>query len=161
MEGRIHLSGVAAAVSILLGGISDVASQEAFSVVGLRMSKVTLYRDCNMDKGMSFSREDFEKRKPLRATTDPKTAVYYWVRLDGVDYCVKAFAVETDRVVPVVKDAECQTRVAGRPPKTGAVRGIGEGCESPGSGLPVAVPGGEHPPGPPAGTPGNRPARGQ
>jgi hypothetical protein len=41
---------------------------------------------------------------------------------------VKAFAVETDRAVPVAKDEECNTRVAGRPPKTGAVRGVGEGC---------------------------------
>jgi hypothetical protein len=101
---------------------------EAFNIVGLRMSKVTLYRDCSMDKGVSFSREDLEKRKPWRATNDAKTAVYYWVKMDGGDYCVKAFAVETDRVVPVAKDEECKTRVAGRPPKTGAVRGVGESC---------------------------------
>ena len=101
---------------------------EAFNIIGLRMSKVTLYRDCSMDKGVSFSREDLEKRKPWRATNDAKTAVYYWVKMDGGDYCVKAFAVETDRVVPVVKDEECKTRVAGRPPKTGAVRGVGESC---------------------------------
>ena len=101
---------------------------EAFNIVGLRMSKVTLYRDCSMDKGVSFSREDLEKRKPWRATNDAKTAVYYWVKMDGADYCVKAFAVETDRVVPVAKDEECKTRVAGRPPKTGAVRGVGESC---------------------------------
>ena len=101
---------------------------EAFNIIGLRMSKVTLYRDCSMDKGVPFSREDLEKRKPWRATNDAKTAVYYWVKMDGGDYCVKAFAVETDRVVPVVKDEECRTRVAGRPPKTGAVRGVGESC---------------------------------
>jgi len=101
---------------------------EAFNIIGLRMSKVTLYRDCSMDKGVPFSREDLEKRKPWRATADAKTAVYYWVKMDGGDYCVKAFAVETDRVVPVVKDEECRTRVAGRPPKTGAVRGVGESC---------------------------------
>ena len=101
---------------------------ESFNIVGLRMSRVTLYKDCSMDKGVAFSREDLEKRKPWRATTDAKTAVYYWVKMDGAEYCVKAFAVETDRVVPVVKDEECRTRVAGRPPKTGAVRGVGENC---------------------------------
>lgn len=101
---------------------------EAFNIVGLRMSRITLYKDCSMDKGVAFSREDLEKRKPWRATTDANTAVYYWVKMDGADYCVKAFAVETDRVVPVVKDEECRTRVAGRPPKTGAVRGVGENC---------------------------------
>lgn len=101
---------------------------ETFNIVGLRMSKVTLYRDCSMEKGVSLSREDLEKRKPWRATNDAKSAVYYWVKMDGGDYCVKAFAVETDRPVPVVKDEECRTRVAGRPPKTGAVRGVGESC---------------------------------
>ena len=101
---------------------------QSFNIVGLRMNKVTLYRECAMDKGVSISRDDVEKRKPWRATSDPKTSVYYWVKMDGVDYCVKAFAVETDRVVPVAKDEECRTRVAGRPPKTGAVRGVGENC---------------------------------
>lgn len=111
-------------------GVSAQATPgpESFNIVGLRMSRVTLYRDCSMDKGVAFSREDLEKRKPWRATTDAKTAVYYWVNMDGADYCVKAFAVETDRVVPVAKDEECRTRVAGRPPKTGAVRGVGESC---------------------------------
>jgi hypothetical protein len=47
---------------------------EAFNIVGLRMSRVTLYKDCSMDKGVAFSREDLEKRKPWRATTDAKTA---------------------------------------------------------------------------------------
>ncbi len=111
-------------------GVSAQATPgpESFNIVGLRMSRVTLYKDCSMDKGVAFSREDLEKRKPWRATTDAKTAVYYWVKMDGADYCVKAFAVETDRVVPVLKDEECRTRVAGRPPKTGAVRGVGENC---------------------------------
>jgi hypothetical protein len=132
---RWREAAVAAVVlaSATVGWTPGVSAQgtpgaEAFNIVGLRMSKVTLYRDCSMDKGVPFSREDLEKRKPWRATTDAKTAVYYWVKMDGGDYCVKAFAVETDRVVPVVKDEECRTRVAGRPPKTGAVRGVGESC---------------------------------
>ena len=101
---------------------------QSFNIVGLRTSKVTLYRGCAMDTGVTISREDVEKRKPWPATSDPKTAVYYWVKMDGADYCVKAFAVETDRAVPVAKDEECKSRVAGRPPKTGAVRGVGENC---------------------------------
>ena len=129
---RWREAAVALAVSSV-GWTPGVSAQvttgaEAFIIVGLRMSKVTLYRDCSMDKGVPFSREDLEKRKPWRATNDAKTAVYYWVKMDGADYCVKAFAVETDRVVPVAKDEECKTRVAGRPPKTGAVRGVGESC---------------------------------
>lgn len=101
---------------------------QSFNITGLRMSKVTLYRQCAMDQGVTLSREDVEKRKPWPATSDPKTAVYYWVKMDGADYCVKAFAVQTDRAMPVAKDEECRTRVAGRPPKTGAVRGVGENC---------------------------------
>ncbi len=115
-------------VALLLTATGAAWAEEAFNVVGLRMSKVTLYKDCNMDKGIPFTREDLDKRKPWRATRDSSTAVYYWVKMDDGNYCVKAFAVETDKPVPVVKDEECHTRVAGRPPKTGAVRGVGEGC---------------------------------
>lgn len=129
-EAAVTAAVLAAASAGRTPGVSAQATPgpESFNIVGLRMSRVTLYKDCSMDKGVAFSREDLEKRKPWRATTDAKTAVYYWVKMDGADYCVKAFAVETDRVVPVVKDEECRTRVAGRPPKTGAVRGVGENC---------------------------------
>lgn len=129
-EAAVTAAVLAAASAGWTPGVSAQATPgpESFNIVGLRMSRVTLYKDCSMDKGVAFSREDLEKRKPWRATTDAKTAVYYWVKMDGADYCVKAFAVETDRVVPVVKDEECRTRVAGRPPKTGAVRGVGENC---------------------------------
>jgi hypothetical protein len=129
-EAAVTVAVLAAASAGWTPGVSAQATPgpESFNIVGLRMSRVTLYKDCSMDKGIAFSREDLEKRKPWRATTDAKTAVYYWVKMDGADYCVKAFAVETDRVVPVVKDEECRTRVAGRPPKTGAVRGVGENC---------------------------------
>lgn len=129
-EAAVTAAVLAAASAGWTPGVSAQATPgpESFNIVGLRMSRVTLYKDCSMDKGVAFSREDLEKRKPWRATTDAKTAVYYWVKMDGADYCVKAFAVETDRVVPVLKDEECRTRVAGRPPKTGAVRGVGENC---------------------------------
>jgi hypothetical protein len=117
---------VGAALLLIAGGAAW--AQDAFNVTGLRMSRVTLYKDCNMEKGMPFTREDLEKRKPLRATKDPNTSVHYWVKLDDGNYCVKAFAVETDKPVPVVRDEECNTKVAGRPPKTGAIRGVGEKC---------------------------------
>ena len=115
-----------AALVLIVGGAAW--AQDAFNVTGLRMNRVTLYKDCNMEKGIPFTRDDLEKRKPLRATKDPNTSVHYWVKLDDGNYCVKAFAVETDKPVPVVKDEECNTKVAGRPPKTGAVRGVGEKC---------------------------------
>ncbi len=118
-----------ALVTLLLGTGGAAWAQETFTVTGLRMSKVTLYKDCNMEgKGREFTREDLEKRKPWVVTKDPKTSVYYWAKMDDGNYCVKAFAVETDRAVPVVRDEECGTKVAGRPLKTGAVRGVGEKC---------------------------------
>jgi len=116
-------------VAGLLGADGAAWAQEAFNVTGLRMNKVMLYKDCNMEKGVPFTREDLEKRKPWPAKKDPNTSVYYWVKMDDGNYCVKAFAVETDRTVPVARDEECKTSVAGRPPKTGAVRGVGEGCK--------------------------------
>lgn len=124
---RVRWRETAGAVLVLIAGGAAWA-QEAFTVTGLRMNRVTVYKDCNMEKGIPFTRDDLEKRKPLRATRDPNTSVHYWVKLDDGDYCVKAFAVETDKPVPVVKDEECNTKVAGRPPKTGAVRGVGEKC---------------------------------
>ena len=141
--------------------VADAASsQETLHVTGLRMNKVTLYKDCDTTKGVPFTREDLEKRKPWQATRDPSTALHYWVTMDGQKYCVRAFAVETDRPVTVGGDiAECQTRVAGSQPKTGAVRGVGESCGDGGieATPPVGGPGGGRPMGPPAGTPGNRP----
>lgn len=142
-------------MSLILADV--VSSQETFNVTRLRLSKVTLYKDCDPAKGTSFTREDLEKRKPWPATTDPNTALHYWVTLDGEKYCVKAFAVETDR--PVAAVGECQTQVAGAPPRTGAVRGLGESCGDGGieATPPVGTPGGGRSLGPPAGTPGSRP----
>jgi hypothetical protein len=42
---------------------------------------------------------------------------------------VRAFAVQTDRPVKIDKDAECGAMIAGKQPKTGAIRGVGEKCQ--------------------------------
>jgi hypothetical protein len=152
---RLAWKAVVFSMSLVAAGLAW--SQETFNVTALRLSKVTLYKDCNMEKGIPFTREDLEKRKPWQATKDPNTSVHYWVTMDGEKYCVKAFAVETDRSIPVAREEECNTRITGRPPKTGAVRGIGESCADGAGTPPAGAPGGGRPPGPPAGTPGNRP----
>jgi hypothetical protein len=119
----------AVAVTLLLALAGAAWAQEAYTVKGLRMNKVTLYKDCNMEgKGREFTREDLERSKPWVVTKDPKTSVHYWTKMDDGDYCVKAFAIETDKPVPVVQGEECGTKVAGRPLKTGAVRGVGGRC---------------------------------
>jgi hypothetical protein len=138
--------------------VADVASsQETLNVTGLRMNRITLYKDCDTTQGVPFTREDLEKRKPWPATRDPSSTLNYWVTMDGQKYCVRAFAVETDQAVTV--GGECQPRVAGGQPKTGAVRGVGETCGDGGieATPPVPRPGGGRPVGPPAGTQGNRP----
>lgn len=40
--------------------------------------------------------------------------------------CVRAFAVDTEKPVAIERDRECGAMVAGKQPKTGATRGVGE-----------------------------------
>ena len=65
---------------------------------GLRTEKVTLY-DCNPEKDKrkavkDVARKDF--RGPWLATRDPASPLYLKVQVDREEYCVRAFAVETD-----------------------------------------------------------------
>jgi hypothetical protein len=117
-------------VALLLTGHGVAAGQETFTVKGLRTDKVTLY-DCNPEKDkrkpqMEVARKDFRAAWP--ATRDPVSPLYLKVQVDRVEYCVRAFAVETDRTVTIQKDQECGAMVAGKQPKTGATRGVGEKC---------------------------------
>ena len=117
-------------VLLLLAGAGTAWAQETFNVKGLRTEKVTLY-DCNPEK---------EKRKPQKevakkdfrgswpAARDPSSPLYLKVQVDKSEYCVRAFAVETDKPVVIQKDKECGAMVAGRQQKTGATRGVGEAC---------------------------------
>ena len=118
------------AVALLLAGAGTVRAQEVFSVKGLRTEKVTLY-DCHPEKEKrkpqkEVTRTDF--RGPWSATRDPRSSLYLRVEVDKSEYCVRAFAVETDKPVTIQKDNECGARVAGRQLKTGATRGVGEAC---------------------------------
>ena len=118
-------------VALLLGASAGRAApqgSETFSVKGLRTEKVTLY-DCNQDKDKrkavkDVARKDF--RGPWSATRDPASPLYLRVQVDREEYCVRAFVVETDRPVAIEKGVECNAMVAGKQPKTGATRGVGE-----------------------------------
>jgi hypothetical protein len=118
-------------IGLLLAGATAPAVAETFSVKGLRTEKVTLY-DCNPDKDkrrpqMDVARKDFHAAWP--ATRDPVSPLFLRVQIERTEYCVRAFAVETDRPVAIQKDAECGAMVAGKQPKTGATRGVGEACK--------------------------------
>ena len=75
---------------------------------------------------MEVAREDF--KGPWPATRDPASPLYLRVQVEQVEYCVRAFAVDTDKTVTIQKDSECRATVAGKQPKTGATRGVGEEC---------------------------------
>ena len=49
------------------------------------------------------------------------------VKVDGADYCVRLYAVETDKAVSAT--AECGALVAANQPRSGATRGVGEECK--------------------------------
>jgi hypothetical protein len=118
-------------IALLLGSASAapaVAAEETWTVKGLRTEKVTLY-DCNPDRDkrqpqMDVTRKDF--KGPWVATRDPASPLYLKVQVDRVEYCVRAFAVDTDKPVAIERDRECGAMVAGKLPKTGATRGVGE-----------------------------------
>jgi len=122
---------------VLLGGGSagsagPAAAQgtETFSVKGLRTGKVTLY-DCNKEQDKRRAVKDVTREQfvgPWPATRDPDSPLYLKVQVERVEYCVRAFAVDTDKTVTIQKDIECRAMVAGKQPKTGATRGVGEEC---------------------------------
>lgn len=133
MRGRRMRWREALGIALLLGGAGSAApaaaqGNETFSVKGLRTEKVTLY-DCNKEKDQRKAVKDVAKkdfRGPWSATRDPASPLYLKVQVDREEYCVRAFAVETDRTVTIETGVECNAMVAGKQPKTGATRGVGE-----------------------------------
>jgi hypothetical protein len=118
-------------ITLVLCGASAgpaAPAEESWTVKGLRTEKVTLY-DCNPDRDkrkplMDVTRKDF--KGPWVATRDPASPLYLKVQVDHVEYCVRAFAVDTEKPVAIDRDRECGAMVAGKLPKTGATRGVGE-----------------------------------
>jgi hypothetical protein len=135
MTGRWRRSELTSCLLLLLAG---TASAQDVNIVGLRTDPVMLYRDCKMDQTVVVTKQQF--KGPWPARRDPNSSLYLHLVRDGVPYCVKAFAVSTDQVINVPKNAECGPQRGGPSPKAGSERGIGEACR------------GEF--GPPAGTPG-------
>jgi hypothetical protein len=114
---------------LLLAAATPARADEArFNVTGLRTDRLALH-ECGPDKkktDIEFTKTTFSG--PWPATADPTSPLYLRVQVKGHEYCVKSFAVSTDKAVAVTKDAECKAMIAGRQQKTGATRGVGEGC---------------------------------
>lgn len=133
MERRVRLQLEIVSVLLLaLTGPAWAQAGPAFNVTGLRTNTVTLYRvalneECKADPTAQLTVSRGEFQGPWAATQD-KSPLFLRVSRNNEVYCVKAFSVQTDKTVRVEKDAECGAKVAGRPPKSAAVRGVGEGC---------------------------------
>jgi hypothetical protein len=111
---------------LFFAGVGTAWADQSFSITDFRTDSVTLYKDCKMDQGVQIARQQFQG--PWPATKDPNSSLYFHVVRDGQKYCVKAFSVKTDQAIKVDKDAECGAMIAGSQLKSGAVRGVGEGC---------------------------------
>jgi hypothetical protein len=109
--------------TLLLAAAGTAAADQPLNITGLRTDPITLYKDCKMDQGIPVTRQQFQG--PW-AAVKKDSSLYFWVKRSDGDYCVKAFSVQTDQAKVV--DGECGAKVAGRPPRTGAVRGVGGGC---------------------------------
>ncbi|HYB44435.1 MAG TPA: hypothetical protein VEL75_21850 [Candidatus Methylomirabilis sp.] len=117
-----------AVAALLLATGGGAAAAEQVLVTKLRTDHVSLY-DCNGPKkkpDREYDRAAF--KGPWRATEDESMPLFLRVRVDGKEYCVRKFAVETDKAVTVKKDSQCGAVVAQQQQKSGATRGLGEGC---------------------------------
>src|SRR5262245_1242132 len=126
MRHLLRLEAIVALLVLIAPGASS-AQEEQLTVKAVRVGRRALY-DCGSEKkktGQELTKAGFSG--PLPATMEPSSSLYLRVQVNGQEYCVKAFAVQTDKVI-TVPDKECGTRVAGREVKTAATRGIGQGC---------------------------------
>ena len=92
----------------------------AFSAGAFRWQWLKLRKKAERE----FARTDF--REPWPATQDATSPLFLRVTVEGHEYCVKAFTVDTDKAVSASK--ECNTQVASQQPRTAATRGVGVGC---------------------------------
>ncbi len=123
-----HLLRLEAIAVLLLLGAPDAgrAEESRFNVTALRADRIDLY-DCGDKKktGQELTKVGFSGSLP--AATESGSPLYLRVHVNGQPYCVKAFAVQTDKTI-AVPETKC-VQVAGKQPGSGATRGIGNRCE--------------------------------
>jgi hypothetical protein len=96
-------------------------------VTKLRTPKVALYDCTDGSKKLDVAQTDFQAPWPV--TSGPTDAGLLAVKVNGTEYCVRAYAVETNKAIAAKTD--CGALVAANQPKTGATRGVGEDCGQP------------------------------
>jgi len=109
-------------VLVLLGLVGSAAAQEVVQVTKLRTPKVTLF-DCGTGVKKPDSAQKDVPPLPWRVLDTPTEAGLLKVTAGGEPFCVRAYAVETNR--PVAAAHECQEMVAATQPRSGATRGVG------------------------------------
>lgn len=124
MRTKLQLNRHDLMLGLLLSGICGAAwAQPDLKVVKLRTEKVALL-DCNDgSKKRDYERASFQGPWPAGPSKQPGLLA---VEVGGAWYCVRAYAVETNK--PVDVRAECGAVVAEKQPKSAATRGIGEEC---------------------------------
>jgi Tfp pilus assembly protein PilE len=125
MRSLLALRHSAVIVLLLLAAVTTAAAQEVWQVTKLRTPKVTLYDCANGKEKKHVAQKDFQPPWPV--TSGPTEAGLLVVKVEGSDYCVRAYAVETNKTIAAKSD--CGALVAVNQPKSGATRGVGEDCK--------------------------------
>lgn len=106
---------------IALLGVVGVAAAQDVQVTKLRTAKVALLDCKDGAKKMDYAQKDFQAPWPVLA--GPSEAGLLTVKVGNEQYCVRAYAVETNK--PVAASSDCGALVAANQPKAGATRGVG------------------------------------
>jgi hypothetical protein len=121
-------------IAVLLGVAVGTAAAQGRQVTKIRTDKVTLF-SCTSDERGNLLGEFSEKNEEVARTTtapgwpilsEPSKAGRLVVQVGDKLYCVRAYAVETNK--PIHAEADCGTMVAAAQPRSGATRGLGEKC---------------------------------
>lgn len=113
--------------ALLLAAASTAWAQDTVKVLKLRTDRVTLYDCANGARKSEFARKDFQGSWPVVTSATPAPSGLLRVQVGAEQYCVRAYAVETDR--PIAASAECGAVVAAAQPKSAATRGLGGECK--------------------------------
>jgi hypothetical protein len=128
MRMQRSLRGSAAVLAALvLAAPAAARAQDGMKVLRLRTEKVPLY-DCadSARRKTEFARKDFQGSWPVvSGGTTPSG--FLRVQVGGEQYCVRAYAVETDK--PIAASSECGAVVAAAQQKSAATRGLGAECK--------------------------------
>jgi hypothetical protein len=132
--GRLPALRLEVVIGVLLVLAVGTAAAQGRQVTKLRTDKVTLF-SCASDEREGLLGQFSEENKEVARTTsppewpilsEPSKAGRLVVKVDEKLYCVRAYAVETNK--PIHTEADCGTMVAAAQPRSGATRGLGEKC---------------------------------